>query len=460
MYGPLFRHVLFPFYETVLRGRPTLRHLALLEQQQWLPREEIERIRWRKLQALLRHTYDQVPYYRRRWDEIGARPEEIGGPADFARLPLLTKARVRAHAAELEAADYRGRNTLHSGTGGSTGESLRFRYARDSYAWRVASAARSDRWAGWDWGCKEAYVWGLPLVAGPPLQRFKKAAHHALIRRRIFNSYEFSAQTLPRFAARLAAYRPEFIVAYANPLYVLARFALEHGIRLPTPRGVIATAEMVYDHQKKVIEQAFGCKVFNRYGCREVMLIAAECACREGLHLNADNLYVEFLAEDGSPCGPGETGRIVLTDLHNYGMPFIRYEVGDLGTPTDRACSCGRPLPLMEMVAGRTMDVIQLPCGRYLTGLFFTHMLLMGEYPGLEAFQFEQTAPAKIVARFVRGPGWRDDNVPRMHQIVRGKLADDVDLSFEFVDKIPLTASGKWRPVIGLPPELVHAGAK
>jgi phenylacetate-CoA ligase len=457
MYETLFRHVLFPFYESVLRGRPTLRHLRVLEKQQWLAREEIERIQWRKLRDLLQHTYEQVPYYREEWDRIGMHPKDIQTPADFARLPILTKAKIRAHTAELEAQDYYGRNTIQSGTGGSTGESLRFRYSRDSYAWRIAAAARSDRWAGWDWGRKEAYIWGLPLVAGSRVARLKKAIHHALLRRRIFNSYEFSTQTLPQVAADLAAFRPEYIVGYANPLYVLARFVQEHGLQMPSPRGIVATAEMIHEHQKKVIEQAFGCKVFNRYGCREVMLIAAECECRSGLHLNIDNLYIEFVKEDGSLCRPGEIGRILLTDLNNYGMPFIRYEVGDLGIPSERICPCGRHLPLMDRVAGRTLDVIHLPGGRYLTGLFFTHLLLMGDYPGLEAFQFQQTAADQIVGRFVRGPGWREENITRMHQIVRRNLGDDVHLSFEFVEKIPLTASGKWRPVIGLPAELVSA---
>src|SRR5262249_20792418 len=151
---------------------------------------------------------------------------------------------------------------------------------------------------------------------------------------------------------------------------------------------------------------------------REVALIACECTEHCGLHLNVDNLYVEFLREDGSPCAPDEVGYVVLTDLNNYGMPFIRYRIGDLGIPTNRDCPCGRGLPLMEGVTGRTMDIIHLPDGRHLTGLFFTHILLQHDFPGLESFQFEQTAPDCMKLRIVRGPGWRGEGLQSLQSIV------------------------------------------
>ena len=312
-------------------------------------------------------------------------------------------------------------------------------------------AARSDRWAGWDFGRKEAYVWGMPLEAGPWWIRNKKKLHHALLRRRLFSAFELTDDLLPEVIQQLKAFRPAVVIGYSSSLATLADFSLRNGLGLPTPRGVIASAEMLYEFQRSKIEEAFGCRVFNRYGCREMRLIAAECDRHQGLHINADNIYVEFIRPDGTHCDSGEVGTVVLTDLNNYGMPMIRYEIGDLGAPSDRLCDCGRGLPMMEAVTGRTLDVIHLPDGRHLDGHFFTHLILAQDYPGLTFYQFEQTEPSQMVARIVRGPGWADETCARMQSLVERHLGSSIQLNFEFVDEIPLTAAGKWRVVIGLP---------
>ena len=164
-------------------------------------------------------------------------------------------------------------------------------------------------------------------------------------------------------------------------------------------QGVICAAEKVLPFQREVMERVFGCPVFNTYGSREFMLIASECEKHEGLHVNVENLIVEIVKEDGTYAREGETGRIIITDLHNYGMPFIRYEIGDLAVFTERRCSCGRGLPIIEDVVGRSLDMIKTPEGKIVPGEFFPH--LMKEFKEILKFQVIQETLENLRIRMV-----------------------------------------------------------
>lgn len=443
MYAPLFRNVLYPLYETTLRRRRTLAYLAEYEASQWLPPGRIEALQWERLRTLLRHCWEHVPYYRRAWSAAGvAAVEDIRTPGDFERLPVLRKQDVRTHFEALKAGPLRHR-LLYKTTGGSTGEPLKIGYTRDSYERRVAAMFRGYGWAGAAAGTRTLYLWGVPGLG------WRERLHHAAFNRRMLDVFPMSDHNMAGYADAIDAHRPQAIVGYASSVVRLARWLQEHGRRVHPPRSVLCAAEPLHDYQRELIARTFGCRVFNTYGCREFMLLASECD-HGGLHVNADHLRLELGQAHAGPHapngGPVRTRQEVLvTDLHNYGMPLVRYANGDLATPRAGRCTCGRGLPMLAHVDGRSMDALRSPGGHYV-GEYLEH-LVFGT-PGIVRFQAEQSRPDEIEVRLVRGNGFQDASLERIRERMHAAYGHDLRLAFSFHAQIPLTASGKLRVAV------------
>lgn len=443
-YRDVYQYLLFPLYEARLRGRRTLEVRQWLEHSQWMSPEEIRRRQWEALQRLLVHAWAEVPYYRETWSAQGIRPEGIRGAEDVLRISILTKELIRTRRTDLLAGSYRGR-TVTKSTGGSTGIPVHFEHDRGSYEWRVATRMRGYGWAGYEDGERALYIWGATVGRPPWKQRAKARLHHAVLRQRYVNSFRFTEDRMAACLRTMRRFRPRFLVAYTMPMYQLARFVLDRGIRPWRPQAILTGAEKLYPPQRATIEEAFGCPVFNTYGSREFMLIASECSQHQGLHLSAENLYVEVI-RDGRPCKPGEMGEIVVTDLHNYGMPFIRYAIGDVGIASDHRCACGRGLPMLEDVEGRVLDLIVTPDGRMLPGEFFPHLLK--EFPEVKQFQVVQEALDRVTVKLVLARDLAPERLDFLRREILTVLGFNVGLDLRVVDEIPLTASGKLRVTI------------
>ena len=200
---------------------------------------------------------------------------------------------------------------------------------------------------------------------------------------------------------------------------------------------------MLLPSEREVIESVFGVRVFDRYGCEEVGLIGCECEWHAGLHVNVDHLVVEFLTPDGRPAGPDETGHVVVTDLLNHAMPFIRYRVEDLAAPRAAGCPCGRGLPLMSRVVGRTADFLVRLDGTRVAGVSLIENSLT-RFGGIEQMQIVQDEADRIRLRLVPGAGFAEQAL--------GPLTDYFTATFpgaridlELVDDIPREPNGKFR---------------
>lgn len=441
-YETTFRQVLFPAYET-LRGRLTPVHLANYQSDQWLTPEQIATLQWQRLKRLLDHCYREVPFYRRRWKELGVVPADIRNLDDYAQLPLLTKADIREHFDELKADSCRDR-LLYKATGGSTGEPLRFGYTRESNDRRTAVMWRGYDWAGARMGQRTLFLWGGAVGEPTRMHQLKDRLYNAMYARHMLNSFHMSEANMAQFADAIDRYRPEIIVAYVGPLVQLAQWLIATGRKVRPARAIIGAAESLHEFQRQIIEQAFGCPAFNTYGCREFMLIAAECEQQHGLHVNADHLVVEL--RRGIDADATTTGEVVVTDLFNYGMPFLRYANGDMATGSNTRCACGRGLPMLERVDGRVLDAIRTPAGHVLPGEFFPHMLK--DVPGLERFRLVQRQLDRLELSIVRNSGFDDSSLAYIRREVHKVLGDTVALHCHFVDDIPLTPSGKLRVTV------------
>ena len=445
LYENVFRHVAFPLYERAIRGRSTPAYIAAYERDQWLSPGQIADLQWRRLTALLEFCERYVPYYRQRWRGLGIAVADIRDRTDFARFPILTKHDIREHFEDLKAEPLRDR-ILYKNTGGSTGEPLRFGYTRESNDRRTAVMWRGYGWAGARMGRKTLFLWGGRVGTSSKLHQFKETLYHAVFARRMLNAFAMSETTMADYARAIDRFRPEIVVAYVGPLVRLAEWLLATGRRIHRPEAILGAAEPLHAFQRELIERAFGAAVFNTYGCREFMLIASECERRNGLHVNADHLLLELTEPATTPHAPQAPREIAVTDLFNYGMPFIRYVNGDLGTAQAGSCPCGRGLPLLKRVDGRKLDAIRSRDGRIVPGEFFPHMLK--DVTGVRRFQVIQRSLDCVDMTLVRGDGFDESASAYIRRETAKVLGESVTLNLIFADTIALGTNGKFRVTI------------
>lgn len=442
-YERIFRRVLYPAYESGLRRRDTLRHLRDYERDQWRSPDELDALQWQRLQALVAHCWDHVPFYRRWWGAAGmAGVGDIRSREDYAQLPALTKPVIRANAEDMVSPAHRD-GLYYKATGGSTGEPLRFGYTRESYERRIAVMFRGYAWSGAHLGQKTVYLWGAPVAAPAGYALFKDRLYHAAFNRRMLNAFDMDERRMAEYADVIDRFRPETIVSYVGPIVELAQWIERTGRGIHRPKRILGAAEALHPHQRELLQRVFGAPTYDTYGCREFMLIAAECEHGDGLHLNVDHLLVEY-ADGPGAAGPSE---LIVTDLHNFGMPLMRYLNGDLGTPGARTCACGRGLPKLARVDGRKLDVLRLRSGRVIPGEYLVHQFVTVE--GVKQYQAVQREPDAVLIRLVL----ESDGDPaivqdQLRDAMRKVAGDELDVAFEIVDRIALTPSGKRRVVV------------
>jgi phenylacetate-CoA ligase len=245
----------------------------------------------------------------------------------------------------------------------------------------------------------------------------------------------------------LRRHRPAAIVGYTQSMAQWARFILERGLRDWGDVPVICGAEAVLPADRVVLAKAFGPEVFDTYGSRETSLMASECSAHAGLHLSEEAMVVE-IASGQEPLGPGASGDVLITDLHNYGMPFIRYANGDMATLAEPGrCPCGRGLRRLAHVDGRRAETLHDPTGEAIPGIVFHVLFSDSRREVVKQFQAVQKLSGEIVLKVVRGQDYSDPEfstkVDRLREYLRGQ-----PLAVEFHDAIPPAATGKRKTVV------------
>lgn len=443
IYEFLFKKALFPFYESVLCKRKTLSYVHEYNDNLRLSLDEIKVVQWKKIQNLLSFSYKNVPFYRDKWLAEHIHPNDICSYSDFAKLPIIDKSDIREHYEQCVAENHRGRNIVKS-TGGSTGQPFTFELDYVSNERRQAVMWRGYGWLNAGLGCRSTFLWGATLGDVPKVKRWKEWAYHAFYNREMLDTFVLSENNIDTYVDAIKRRCPHAIITYVNPIVIIAKYIIENGIKIPAPKAILTGAEPLYEFQRQLIEKAFGAPVYNTYGCREFMLIGAECHLKSGLHLNIDHLAVDTVDEDGRLTE--DVGDIVITDLHNYGMPLIRYRNGDRAKLSKVVCDCGNPLPLMESVEGRKLDVILTADGKRIPGEFFPH--LFKDYRGIRQFQVIQDKIESVDIKLVLDPSGEPDFINDLKSVMMETLGQDIGVNIQVVNEIPLTSSGKLRVTI------------
>jgi len=439
LYSSCVRAIVAPLWAAWEKS-PYLSHLRRFRRTPYRPLELVRDDQWLRLKSLLDHAYTHTIFYRERFERLDITPQDVRSWQDFEGLPLLTKDDIRAHRDAMVADNIPKDRLFPKKTSGSTGVSLSFFVDEDSLQWKRGCALRHDEWTGWRLGERVGAVWGNPEYK----KSWRGYVRNTLLERGTFlDTLRMDEETMTDFHATISRQRPTLLFGHAHSLYLFARFVQQNGLSPIRPKGIISTAMVLHDFERALVEEVFGCKVTNRYGCEEVSLIACECEAHQGLHVNLDTLVFECL-RDGRAAPPGRTGAVVVTDLTNYGMPFIRYQVGDTARMAEKSCACGRTYPLIESLEGRIADYVRTPEGEYISGISLTENFAM-VLEGVKQMQIVQDELDHLLFRIVPGGDDGADLQGRIAGLVLERFGTSMRHDIEYTDSIQSETSGKYR---------------
>ncbi|MFV8835522.1 phenylacetate--CoA ligase family protein [Aquisalimonas sp. APHAB1-3] len=442
LYTRLFAAGLFPLHER-LKGHNSVAARRWMERTQWWEPTALRALQLERLRALLAHAGAHVPYYRRLFSSLGFDPEAVQSIEELRRLPFLDKPTIRREQDTLKSDVARGLTRMS--TGGSSGEPLVFWLGTERVSHDVAAKWRATRWWGVDIGDSEVVLWGSPIELGG--QDRIKRLRDWLQRSVLLPAFDMSDDKVRGFVDTIRARRPRMLFGYASALAHVAGFAEREGYRLDDIgcRVAFATGESLYEHQREVVERVFGCRVANGYGGRDAGFVAHQCPAG-GLHITAEDVVVEVIDTDGNPVVDGEMGELVVTHLATQDFPFVRYRTGDVGALDDRRCSCGRGLPLLKNIQGRTTDFVVAADGTVMHGLALIYVVR--ELPGIRNFRIVQHSHTHVQIQIVTDRDFVHASVEALRAGFRARLGQAVEVKVEQVDEVALEGSGKHRYVI------------
>ena len=433
-------------------SREAHRYYDFLEESQWWSADKLKEYQDEKLRNLIRHAYSNVPYYREVFDRHGIKPQDIRSSEDLVRIPILTKDIIRKNFPEKIVAETEKVNTdAIWTTGGSTGMPLKFYgdIRSNNIAW--AAFFRFLRWTGYEWGDSIVVFWREQAKSGNIYK-----LHHRFLdwlqKSKIpnvtyFNSSTMGEEQLSQYVSRLSSLRPKILRGYVSALKYLANYYSGQCIKCIKPKAITTTAEVLNPNDRELLKQQFEADVFDQYGSAECMGVAFECNEHSGLHSTIEHCVVEFVDEKGNRVEDGIRGKMLITDLDNYTMPFIRYMNGDEGRYRVQGCSCGRGLPLIDYVEGRTVDMITGVNGNSAHGLFFVTVLQelnWFEKYGVMDFEIVQKNPDQIDCRFVCKV--QPDNTSKSDFVeFCCRHFGRMGINISFVDQIPTGPARKKR---------------
>jgi phenylacetate-CoA ligase len=442
LYTRLVSSTLFPIHER-LKGHASVALRKELENSQWLSADDLQRLQAERLRAFLGEIGRRVPYYRDLFSRIGFEPRQIRTSADLQRLPLLDKRAIREAGDAMRAVDA-GPLTRYN-TGGSSGEPLVFYIGKGRKSHDVAAKWRATRWWDVDIGDREIVVWGSPIELGA--QDWLRMQRDRMVRSTLLPAFEMPPANLDRFVAEIARLRPAMVFGYPSSLALIAERANLRGVDLAQCGIKVAfvTSERLYEHQRSAIAAAFGCPVANGYGGRDAGFIAHECP-RGGMHISSEHIVVETVDGEGRQTSPGVAGEIVVTHLATADFPFVRYRTGDVGILGDATCACGRGLPLLKAIEGRTTDFIVARDGTLMHGLALIYAVR--NLPGVEQFKIIQHEVDRVEVQIVPNAAFDLASERCIVDDFTARLGAGSRIEVQKVPAIGRERSGKYRYVV------------
>jgi phenylacetate-CoA ligase len=413
---------------------------AFLQESQWWSREQLEEYQLVQLSKLLQHVYENVPYYRRIFDERGLKPKDIQDFNDLQQLPYLTKEIVQNNLPDLVAQNFSQSKLQYATTGGSTGIPLGF-YREKGVSSAKEWAFMLSQWNRIGFKNDDRCV----VLRGAVVQsvsKYKFWEYDPLNKSLILSSYHMTDENLPKYIEKIREFKPKFIRAYPSTITILARFVEENNIAsFSSIKAILCSSENLYSWQRELLETVFQCRVYSWYGHAEQAVLAGECEHSTYYHIFSEYGIVELIGKDGKPMKQeDELGEVVATGLFNFACPLIRYRTMDLATLANTKCKCGRNYPLLKKVEGRLQELIITGTGRLIS---MTAMNMHSDvFDNVKQFQFYQEKKGEVIFNIVKKDTYTERDTKYIRSELYKKLGDDVNVIIRFVDDIPRTQSG------------------
>jgi|WetSurMetagenome_2_1015567.scaffolds.fasta_scaffold18574_1 phenylacetate-CoA ligase len=440
------RHVVLPI-NRILRPEVGKCFEMLPRAQAWyrMRPEEARQHQIDLLRSLLVEAQAHVPYYRELFRQSGFSPESLQDVADISRLPPLARLAVQTRCRDL-CTDRADLPLRPNASGGSSGSPVIIYMTDEGSRLRQAATTASDIIAGYTPGCAFAVLWGAPSETSAARSHLRRLLNWVR-NYELFDAFDMDEERMACYHRRLSRFKPDILLCYAASLHLFARYLTAEGLKPAYPRkGLITSAETLTPSMRRDIEAVFGQPVFNRYGSRETGIIAMECERHAGLHVMGLNVLVEVVDADTLQPVRDRPGEVLVTTLHNYGMPLIRYRLGDAAVLSDEPCPCGRPGPIIREVLGRTSEVLRLSSGRVIHGEYFTHLLY--GIAGVLEFRFIQETLHIYRLLLVTEGAYNVSHDRRLAEEIRQVVGSDATVTVEHLDRLEPLPSGKRQFIV------------
>ena len=446
MLNPLLAKYIYSAVQK-FRQEPVLSFLREMKKNDSLSRDELLEIQRKKVVALVNHAYKNTKYYNELFKRHEIDVAQIQTIEDFKIIPPLTKDQLRENLSEIKAINCSQKTTIAK-TSGSTGKVLKFIKDRDATGAHTASYYRGISWHGIGVGDREAMLWGVPVER---MARCKMRVTDFVLNRFREKEYNLTAEILFDFYKKLKRRKVAILSGYSSMVYQFTKFVKENSLdgRSLGLRIVKCTSETINDDAFGLTQEVFGCPLVVEYGAAETNIIAFSCE-KGGIHLMADFVLTEFVQSDDFSLGPGFR-ELFVTSLNNYSLPIIRYQIGDFAVPTDDYCSCGRSLPLIKKVVGRSGSIVYATTGEKYHSIFFYYVfkaLQDKKTNVVRQFKVYQKAKDRLLIQIVKDQNFSSEVMEYVDSRIREKLGEDMNIEYQFPDLILRESSGKIRDFV------------
>jgi phenylacetate-CoA ligase len=402
-----------------------------------------------KLKSILAHATVTSPYYQHASENCDLNLNVSDTRTVLHRLPFLTKNIIQNEKMNMISRKYSLEEMETSYTGGSSGTPTSFFRDKKCTSMRMGRQRAILDSCGYSPGDRSALIWGVHEDIGSSYSNMslrQKLRKFAAGKEPLCCTI-LDGMIMQEYHKRLLKFRPDVLYGYPNAMSLFAEYIRVHNLKPVRVKTIICTAERLTELQRDLLSDTFGGEVFNLYCTREHGCIGFECKKHRGFHLDVGSVFIEII-RDGQPVEPGLPGEIVITDLLNYGMPFIRNKIGDWGSLSTRLCDCGSPLPLLENLGGRETEMLYRPDGRMVSGIMLVD--LFSDEPAIQEMQVIQESLLELEVKIVVNPHLYSLATEKMAiDKVREIMGEEINIDIHTVKEIPRnTHSGKFQEVI------------
>ncbi len=412
----------------------------LLKESQFWNEKKLKAYQFQQLKLLLDHSYKNVPYYTKLFNNIKIKPKDIETLQDLSKLPYLTKDIVCRNSNEIKATNYPGHKFGYLNTGGSTGQPLRVFIEKGVWPNKMMAFGRiQNEWTGRSYFDKCVIIQGVETPYS--YQLFRRIL--------VLSSFHITDKYLSSIVKKIQKFKPKHIYSYPSALSNLAIYMKKNNLKLnPKPRSIVCFSETLYDWQRELLKELFQCQIYQQYSLRESVALGISCGQSNFFHMFSEFGIVELIGKDGKPViKENNIGEIVGTGFHNYIFPFIRYRTGDFGVYTKEKCPCGRHYPLLKRIEGRLQEFVISKTKQLvpLTGLYGVVAMCS---QNVQECQLYQDKVGELVLNIVKTQNYSKVDGEKIQKNFKKRFGNQFNLTLLYVDQISRTKAGKFQFLI------------